>query len=757
MLLTGATGFLGKVVLHELLRRREAFGIERVHLIVRGKRRSTPEDRFRQVVVSSPCFSRLDEDWPSKVEVVDGELTRPGAGIDPAARKELTGRITHVIHCAASVDFDLPLRQAVAANVASALHVHELARECRHLTGMVDVSTAYVTPHLDDEARIDEVLAPLPRAASEIHAAILAGGHDRPDDQVHLLAETGHPNSYTLTKCLAEHLLAERGEVPLTFVRPSIISAALRRPFPDWIDSPAAFALFIMMVATGRMRVLMAKPDSRIDLIAVDVVADRVVGAAFAPPRAAGVPCIRHAVAGYERSPSIGLCAERVSKYFERHPVGAGPVPGLRYVGPEGPLYRLQHRIQHKLRRYSRPVADRLEETNRVFSYFTHNTFRFESSAPFADPHFAPDRYIDLVSRGIHRHLLGGDEGDRVHRRPRMRSREGDRSDRPWLVTGASGFVGRHLLEACVQRDGPRPLALVRDPEQWSREEWTGALDVDLVSGSVLDPSGWSEGLPRPGAICHLAAVVRHSRRDPGDRMHETNVEGTLSMVRLAAEHGCRLVVVSTSGTVGCFRDPEARADETAPFCEDEVSSWPYYASKIELERRARELADELDVELVLIRPPILLGPGDHRFRSTRNVLRFLEGRLPFLIRGGMHFADVRDAARALTHALEKSEVRPVYHLPGTECGIEEFFSMVSQVSGVPVPRFVLPFRSARWLAGAMAPLDVLPDPVVIEMAARYWGASSLFAAELGYKSREPLETLRDTVEWLRAHHEPPA
>jgi nucleoside-diphosphate-sugar epimerase len=324
-------------------------------------------------------------------------------------------------------------------------------------------------------------------------------------------------------------------------------------------------------------------------------------------------------------------------------------------------------------------------------------------------------------------------------------------SQRPWLLTGASGFLGRHLLQVAAG-GGRRVIALVRDPDAWASHEWTRELDVERVVGSVTDGAAWQERLPALGGIVHAAAVVRHSRRGPDD-MLETNVGGTLAMVDLAAAHGCRVVTLSTSGTVGCFRTPEPRADETAPFCEAEVGSWPYYASKIAAERRARQRAEELGVDLVILRPPVLLGPGDHRYRSTSNVLRFLRGGLPFLVRGGMHFADVRDGARAVLAALERPGARPVYHLPGTECGIEAFFGMLAEVSGVPAPRFVLPFRPARWIASATSRLHVLPDPVVVEMASHYWGASSLFAAELGYKSREPEETLRDTVTWLRASH----
>jgi nucleoside-diphosphate-sugar epimerase len=333
----------------------------------------------------------------------------------------------------------------------------------------------------------------------------------------------------------------------------------------------------------------------------------------------------------------------------------------------------------------------------------------------------------------------------------------------PWLVTGASGFVGRHLLEANAARPAPHPvLALVRDADEWRRFDWTrGLADVDLVSGALDDVERWSASLPALGGIAHLAAVVQHSRHRP-EEMVRTNVEGTLAMVRLAAAQRCRLVVVSTSGTVGCFRSAEESADEKSPFCARAVARWPYYASKIEMERRARELADRLGVELVFLRPPVLLGPGDHRVRSTRQVWKAIRRKQPFVIRGGIAFADVRDVAGALLAALERPEVQPVYHLPGHACGIEEFFAQIEAISGVPGPRWKLPYPVAIALATLLEgggarllgkPPHLVPDPVVVEMAAHHWGLRSLHAEpELGYRARPAHETLRDTVEWLRAH-----
>lgn len=326
-----------------------------------------------------------------------------------------------------------------------------------------------------------------------------------------------------------------------------------------------------------------------------------------------------------------------------------------------------------------------------------------------------------------------------------------------WLVTGASGFLGRHLLNE-IQTSDPahRTLALVRGPAEWRAMDWTaGFPEVDTLTGSVTEADSWAADprLDRLAGIFHLAALVRHSRRD-ADEVYRTNVGGTAGMVRLAAERGCRLVLVSTSGTVACFRDPEATADEESPFCETEVGGWPYYRSKIEAEREARRLADQLGVPLVIVRPPVLLGPGDHRFRSTNHVSRFLAGKLPFLVRGGMHFADIRDAARALLRAMTRDQPRAVYHLPGTISSIEDFFAGTARIAGRKPPAVILPYRSAWWLARLSSPLRILPDPVIVEMAAHWWGMRSRYAeCDLEYRSRPPDETLVDTVNWLMAHH----
>jgi nucleoside-diphosphate-sugar epimerase len=869
VLLTGATGFLGKVVLHDLLARRTELDIECVHLLIRPQQRGADE-RFEQEIAGSPCLQALPEGWRHFVRVVPGDLVETGGLL--AAKDELSGRLTHIIHCAASVDFNLPLGEALASNTTSALRMLELAQGCSRLVSMVSVSTAYVTPWRSQQGRIEEVLAPLPRPATELYDAILAG--EVAEDE--LLTETRHPNTYTLTKCLSEHLLGERRRgVPLTIVRPSIISTSLERPFPGRIDSPAAFALFIIAVGSGRLRAVVGDPSTRLDVIPCDEVSERVLDAAFSPPPTQ--LCIRHAVAGHSRGLKLATCRQIIESWFQHNPVSRNEkAVQVHYLGPPGRRFLAQHRRHHLSRRDARLVAPKIETMNELFSYFTRNSFDFASSRPFERESFSPERYIEIVARGVAVHLMDADLGEvsiggREHPRPprrfslrspvpgissraarqaeahlaehfdavsfdrlsfesalatlgevqslglvaavpdtdaevllthlaasqpqlwpgririakttreprlpvaierrgsrvhlrceserapkKLRLAQGVPAPAPYLVTGASGFLGHHLLEALAREvPGRQRIALVRDETAWREAPHTGDLGpLQLAVGSVTDAAHWSDGLPRLGGIFHLAAIVRHSRQG-SEEMLRTNVEGCLAMVRLAAQHACRLVLLSTSGTVGCFRDDGIRADEEAEFCNTTIARWPYYVSKRRAEEACRALADELGVELTIIRPPVLLGPGDHRFRSTHNVMRALQGRLPFVVRGGMHFADVRDCAQALVRAMTCDDPRPIYHLPGTVCSIQEFFGMIEALSGVPGPRFVVPRVPARAAASLCARLGVnwVPDPVVVEMASHYWGTTSLYARdELDYHSRPGKETLSDTIAWLREH-----
>ena len=176
ILLTGATGFLGKVVLHELVRRREALGVNKIRLLLRTNGSGNAAGRFTADIASSPCFANFAPGWHNDIEMISCDLGQPNAGIESQDRAAIATGVTHIINCAASVQFDLPLRNAATANIATALEMLGLAKECQRLESLVSVSTAYVTPHQSDEQPIVEELAPLPAPAAELYERIMRGG-----------------------------------------------------------------------------------------------------------------------------------------------------------------------------------------------------------------------------------------------------------------------------------------------------------------------------------------------------------------------------------------------------------------------------------------------------------------------------------------------------------------------------------------------------------------------------------------------------
>ncbi len=469
ILLTGATGFLGKVVLEELLRRDDEFDFDRVFVLVRAADDRAAQIRLEREVLGSECFADFGVDAFERVELLRGDVSQPGCGLDPRDARRVEACVSRIIHCAASVEFDLPLAAAAQINIQGALEVVDLAQRCGHLEALVQVSTAYVTAADADPCTAREELAPLPRPAAAIYGEIQSGRAERRA----LLRETGHPNTYTLTKAIAEHLAVERGaELPLTILRPSIISASRRFPFPGWIDSSAAFASVVTGIGVGQLRTIAADPDAQIDIVPCDDVARGAIDAAFSDTAKPGSVQIRHATVGIDRCATTRMCREGIEDFFGRHRVGLGPQ--LRDLRRDGARFRLEewawHRVPlgarslyHRLLRQSakggsvRRLRERVLELNRVFPYFTQNTFDFRAEKPLVGEDFDPEVYIQTVCSGVHRHLLRQDPREitfagREHPVSRADWREVMRPPGATPSRRLAGWLLAKLLRRCVGR-----------------------------------------------------------------------------------------------------------------------------------------------------------------------------------------------------------------------------------------------------------------------------------------------------------------
>jgi dihydroflavonol-4-reductase len=317
------------------------------------------------------------------------------------------------------------------------------------------------------------------------------------------------------------------------------------------------------------------------------------------------------------------------------------------------------------------------------------------------------------------------------------------------LVTGGTGFLGKHLVEQLVEA-GHQVRALVRR-EAHSLER----LGAELVRGDVLEPGTLATACDGVEAVLHLAGAVKF-RGEPTP-LFDLHVEGTRNVLEAASEAGVgRAIHMSSSGTIAVSQDAGRVATEASDYATDVVRNWPYYLSKIFAEKVALDFHRKGKVPVVVLNPSLLLGPGDETLGASGVILRHLNREIPAVPPGGINFIDVRDAAAATVSALTKGEPGQRYLLGGQNMTIEAFFVLMERVSGISAPTIKAPQVLNEWTAKVLGTLEDLSDDetdesVAYAMAGHYWYLDANKAQrELDFRPRAAEATLRDAIAWIR-------
>ncbi|XP_073965240.1 fatty acyl-CoA reductase wat-like [Choristoneura fumiferana] len=269
VMITGATGFLGKVLMEKLLR--SCPGVENLYLLVRQKRGKDIYTRIEEIF-DDPVFSRLKEDFPKfrhKVVVVSGDCETTGLGLSLSDRQMLTEKVNIIFHSAATVKFDEHLRAALATNVRAPLHLLRLARDMKDLNVFIHVSTAYSNSHLFN---VEERFYPCEASCDELERAV----DKLTDEQINKMLPTilgSWPNTYTFTKALAEkELRASAGNLPLGIFRPAIVTSTAKEPLVCWLDNMYGPTGVAVGTVTGILRTLQCDGAVTADIVPVDMV-----------------------------------------------------------------------------------------------------------------------------------------------------------------------------------------------------------------------------------------------------------------------------------------------------------------------------------------------------------------------------------------------------------------------------------------------------------------------------------------------------
>jgi alcohol-forming fatty acyl-CoA reductase len=333
ILLIGATGFIGKVWLANLLTDLPEIG--RIYLLVRRNRASTSLERFQRALEESPVFEGLAQRhgdgfanfMRERIEVVDGDVSKPGLGLAPDVKQRLTHSLDVIVNSSGLTDFNPDIRDALATNVRATAHTLDFLRECDH-AGLLHLSTCYIvgqrdgrvleelprnyTPkgltgydaveewqRLETLVRDTEVRAESPEVTEELRQAAQKKEHAAKDlqgaalenqirkNRVRWLRQTltdagssramelGWPNTYTYTKSLSESLIRNfldaNPSAAVAVVRPAIVESSLEKPFLGWNEGINTSASLSYLLGTF-FRQLPTNEAKCLDIIPVDLV-----------------------------------------------------------------------------------------------------------------------------------------------------------------------------------------------------------------------------------------------------------------------------------------------------------------------------------------------------------------------------------------------------------------------------------------------------------------------------------------------------
>jgi hypothetical protein len=330
ILLIGATGFIGKVWLLDLLQNTPDIG--KITLLIRRNRTTSARRRFEKIVEESPAFDTLQERYgrnlgavlKEKVDVLEGDISLPGLGLDEATQARLAKSVDLIVNSAGLTDFNPDLREAISSNIDSALHLLEFLRKCAH-AGLMHLSTCYVVgmrdgrvteelkenynpasdPSFDAEREIESLRETIRRveeraASPELDKALRRQALGRGGDESfapaaeldgvlkrnrarwarnHLVRvgmrraqHLGWPNTYTFTKSLGESTIARLGKgLAIAIVRPSIVESSERSPFTGWNEGINTSGPLSYLLGTN-FRQLPSNKRKCLDVIPVDMV-----------------------------------------------------------------------------------------------------------------------------------------------------------------------------------------------------------------------------------------------------------------------------------------------------------------------------------------------------------------------------------------------------------------------------------------------------------------------------------------------------
>jgi|GEM_PF-3332821 len=313
-------------------------------------------------------------------------------------------------------------------------------------------------------------------------------------------------------------------------------------------------------------------------------------------------------------------------------------------------------------------------------------------------------------------------------------------------VTGASGFVGRHTVEALL-RQGYAVKCLSRSAagssgngQTWHRVDWD-------------DPDTLKSALAGADAVIHSAAMHPNRTSRDRDRIINSNVDSTRVLLNALPSVDCFVMVSSMRALINRTSGGHFDGNSIYDFEKDDL---PYGISKHRSEEVCREFALRTGLRTVIVNPTPVIGPGDIGPSPNGTfILGFIKSRLPLSLDTNYGFVDVRDVASAIELLMQKGVSGQRYVLCSANWPLKKFIRQVQSVAGIERPIFNIPMPAA-YIAGILcdfiekfgaANLPVTRSTVKFAALRPVFDGSAI--EKLGFSYIPPENSVKDAVLWL--------
>jgi len=319
------------------------------------------------------------------------------------------------------------------------------------------------------------------------------------------------------------------------------------------------------------------------------------------------------------------------------------------------------------------------------------------------------------------------------------------------IVTGATGFIGSHIVRKLVER-GENVKVLIR---KTSNTKNIDDLNIEKVYGDVLNKESLVTAFTGCNTLFHSAGLVSFKRSDY-KRMVDVNVTGAENVLSAAMESGVKKILFTSSvAAIGPETENSLISENTKFSIYDKEIG--YINDKYDAEQVARDYIEK-GLPVTILNPSVVLGPGDVNLSSTASVLWYCKKKFPGYMDGTLNIVDVEDVAEGHILAAEKGKTGERYILANANLTVFEYFKLLEKVSGIKAPGLKIPYLMAYATAflverviGKSFPNYTTMDLDSVILSKFNWYADNGKAVkELGFTPTPVENTLEKTITWFK-------